>query len=618
MRNYKNITGTNTRITALADTIQKARKILYLDNKPMNLCSDDTKKIILICLIYFRTRRSIPVSETISLKSVIASLNISDFNIFDLYVNDNIQTAELSGALIELSHISQYPDWQTLINYALEALEYDVETYFNVKVSRGTRGSNSKKKSRGIYYTPIDVVNFMVSQCISRVLPHVNQPRILDCSCGSGVFLLQSLFYLETENNPEHDLNISLEILKKCIWGVDISRAAVDCCKAVILQYYLDNYEIAKARLDEIWNIINNSFFVGDATHLQDVISQHQILPAHYSCILGNPPYVAIGKESNLFIPFVDNIMTYSSDCSCSALILPLSICYSQGREFVRLRNRIQEDETTWTFMNYDRSPDSLFGDQVKIRNTILFRRNTESTTNIYTTKLQRWTSASRKSLFTDYTLCGISGMPISRCVPKISNAIEKTGYEHINSGSSNLSLLFDRSDSDYPLIINGTAYNWLCAYDHIPPSTDENNKPYISATTRIYHLPDQESRDFCIAILSNRIAYWFWSVIGDGFHFNASFLSDFMVSKDSFTKAQYAELSNLGRMYSKQIKKHPTVSYNAGKKIINYAHYEAMDIVQKIESIIIVALNLSDDFASHIEQWYLKQVNCNRDNEKR
>lgn len=618
MKDKNNITSTNRRITALADTIQKARAKLSADNQHISLSPDETRRIILFCIIYFRVTKQLFISAPICLQSALKNLNAPDSRMLDLHTIKAAGEIELTGALTELSRIAQDSDWYDLINYALESLEYDIDEYFKVKISRGTRSSNSKKKGRGIYYTPIDVVDFMVSKCVSQVLHSVTKPTVLDCSCGSGVFLLHSLLYLERAYNPKHDLDVSIDILKQYIWGVDISQAAVDCCKTVFIQYYIANYENATSRLDKIWDTLNNSIFVGDATHLKDVFAVNPSLPSFFDCILGNPPYVTEGKDSNLFIPFVDNMMLYSSKRSCSALILPLSICYSRGREFVSLRNKIHNDNVTWSFMNYDRSPDSLFGDQVKTRNTILFRSNIEQTADVFTTNLQRWTSANRKDLFTNYSLCGISGLSISKCVPKISNTIERAGYEYISSGSSNLSSLFKRGNTDYPLIVNGTAYNWLCVYDHIPPSTDESEKTYISATTRIYYLPDRDSRDFCIAILSNRIAYWFWSVVGDGFHFNASFLSDFKVSKNTFTKAQYEKLCCLGRTYSEQIKTYPTVSYNAGKKIVNYSHWEAMDTVRNIEKIIIDALNLSDNFASHIEQWYSNQVHCNRDIEKR
>src|SRR5699024_7283458 len=115
-------------------------------------------------------------------KCALVTLKIEHFDVFDLHTNDVLQNVELSGALNELYRINQHPDWIDLINYALEALEYDAEAYFNVKVSRGTRSSNSKKKESGIYYTPLDVANFIVSQCIDTALSFADKPSVLDCS----------------------------------------------------------------------------------------------------------------------------------------------------------------------------------------------------------------------------------------------------------------------------------------------------------------------------------------------------------------------------------------------------------------------------------------------------
>lgn len=618
MNTRKTITSLNTKITILSDIIQKSRITLASDNKHIPLNSSDTRRIVLLCLIYIR-KNSIPINrEAITLTDIYSFLKVSDCYFWGLCDNYDFPPINLKTTLIELSSLKQYPYFNDLINYALESLEYDVDEYFNVTVSRGTRSSNKKKKSNGIYYTPVDVVDFMVSQCISTVLPRNPKPSILDCSCGSGMFLLQSLIYLESTCNLDHNLDISFDLLEKCIWGIDISDAAIDCCKAVFMQYYLDNYVEIDIPLDLVWKKIDCSFFIGDATQLHYTLSQHQDLPSVFDCIVGNPPYVTLGREANLFIPFVENMIDYASDNSCSALVLPLSICYSQGAKFIQLRERIQSDNVTWTFMNYDRSPDSLFGDQVKTRSTILFRNSLDRKAMTLTTTLQRWTSTKRDRLFADYELCDISGIPLSKNVPKISHTIEKHAFDSIRQGAQNLQTLFTRRPSDYPLVVNGTAYNWIGAYDHLPPSTDENGDDYISTTTKVYYLSDIESRDFCIAVLCNRIAYWYWIVTGDGFHLNASFLTDYCISKNTFTDSQYNELCRLGRQYSLCIKEHPTISYNAGKRIVNYDHWHAIDIIQQIEKIITDALNLPEGFTAHLDHWYFNQVHCNRDTEKR
>lgn len=618
MNTRKTITSLNTKITILSDIIQKSRITLVSMNQHIPLNSSDTRRIVLICLMYIRKNPAPIGSEMLTLTDIYNFLEIADCNPWGLCDSDIIPPINLNTTLIELSRLKQYPYFCDLINYALESLEYDVDEYFNVTVSRGTRSSNKKKKSNGIYYTPTDVVNFMISQCISAVLPQKAKPSVLDCSCGSGMFLLQSLIYLENACNPNRNLDISFDLLEKCIWGIDISEAAVDCSKAVFMQYYLDNYAGVDVPLDLAWRIVDHSFVVGDATQLDCILSQHQELPSVFDCIVGNPPYVTLGRESNLFIPFVENMMDYASDNSCSALVLPLSVCYSQGAKFIYLRERIQNDKVTWTFMNYDRSPDSLFGDQVKTRSTILFRNSFEHKAMTLTTTLQRWTSSKRDRLFTDYVLCDISGVPISKNVPKISHIIEKRAFDSIRQGTQSLQALFARCRSDYPLVVNGTAYNWIGAYDHLPPSTDESGDDYVSTTTKVYYLSDIASRDFCIAVLCNRIAYWYWIVTGDGFHLNASFLADYCIGKDNFTDSQYNELCRLGSKYSLCIKEHPTISYNAGKRIVNYDHWQAMDIIRQIEKIIIDALNLPEDFVVHLDRWYFNQVHCNRDTEKR
>lgn len=203
MRNRKNITGINTRITVLADIIQKARVVLCADNERIYLNAEETRKIILICLIFYRTKNITFPCETINLKYILSAIKMNDLNIFELSFNDNLQTLELAGALNELSHIDQEPDYLELINYALEALEYDTDVYFNVKVSRGTRNSNSKKKDSGIYYTPLDVANFIVSQCVDTALSETDMPSVLDCSCGTGVFLIQSLCHMEYQKKQK-------------------------------------------------------------------------------------------------------------------------------------------------------------------------------------------------------------------------------------------------------------------------------------------------------------------------------------------------------------------------------------------------------------------------------
>ena len=89
------------------------------DNERIYLNAEETRKIILICLIFYRTKNITFPCETINLEYILSAIKMNDLNIFELSFNDNLQTLELAGALNELSHIDQEPDY---FGYKLHAL----------------------------------------------------------------------------------------------------------------------------------------------------------------------------------------------------------------------------------------------------------------------------------------------------------------------------------------------------------------------------------------------------------------------------------------------------------------------------------------------------------------
>lgn len=606
-----NITGKNTKITALSDIIQSARKQLIDSNVEHFISNTDSRKAILICLLYIYYFDDNGFSGNIELPSILEFFGLENKS---WIIPSNCNGLKLYNSIETLLRIKSIPNWKRIICYALEALEYNTDEYFAANTNRGVRTSNPKKKNRGIYYSPNDVVDFTVTHCLERIICKGNIPTIIDCSCGSGVFLLASLKKLDNTFNKNRDIEISLNFLKNCIWGIDISPSAIDNSIFTFIQYYTDYYNINPKTIGTIWNYLCNCFLVGDSTDFETILKNNKHFPRQYDCIIGNPPYVSLGKDHNLFIPFVDLLMNYTSNNSSSALVLPLSVCYSKGKDYIALRERFMQDCAVWEFHNFDRSPDSLFGDQIKTRNTIVFRYSNVKKQSLSSTKLQRWTSENRINLFKQISICNISDIDISSCIPKLSNYELKPLY-HVLSESNGclLDSLSNKGDDSALLLVNGTAYNWLCVYDHIPPSTNENGAQYLSTTSKIYYACNEDTRYFCLALLSNRIAYWFWITTGDGFHLNSSFLSDYRISRKCFTDEQFHILCHLGREYSLSIQQNPTVSYNAGKTIVNYSHWESMSIIKQIEDIILTALCIPNYCGEIIANWYNNHVHCGR-----
>lgn len=605
------ITEINTKITLMADMIQQARVSLNTTNKSFSFTSKDTRRIILLCLIFAISNDD--SSCDLSLKDILTSLKLRKCVTFSKTITNKANSIVLGDTVSQFAKFRNHSEWNTLLIYAIEALEYNTDEYFSNEKKRGTR-INNKKKNRGIYYTPLDVVSFMTRNCITRTIEHVKHPKVLDCSCGSGVFLLRCLEELDNLNNPEKDLSHSLSILEECIWGIDVSESAIDSCMLTMTKYYLETYEDSLDSFDLIWNTIKKCFTVGDATELGAILDNHPDFPDKFDCIIGNPPYISKDNESNLFIDFVYNLINFSSNIGCSSLIVPLSICYSNNKPFIKLREELQANKAKLEFINFDRSPDSLFGDQVKTRNTIIIRDSNFDGTKVYTSGLIRWSSENRNELFNNIQLCDISDISIIKGIPKFSSTDEKVLFTTLECKRESLHNSFSKSKhKENIIVLNGTAYNWLCVYDHIPPSVDENGDSYISSSTKILSATSSQDKYFVIALLSNRIAYWYWITKGDGFHVNSSFIKNYNIGKSSFTNEQYNELCRLGLAYSKRVKQHPTQSRNAGKILINYSHLEALDIVEQIESIILSAMDLQKHIGETLVKWYDNQVRCNR-----
>jgi len=600
------MTQKNTYIDRIATIIQETRLVL----QDQYLISDDySRKIVLLLCIYtvINKTKNNNDFEFLSLNDVRAALGgewTREFFAFQ-------KNIDISNVYKKIENIKQIPQWTDLVIYAFEVFEYNPNTFLKMPIRRGVHIDNEKKKNLGIYYTPADVVKFMVNTCTNAIgqFQSMYNKTFLDCSCGIGVFLsaiINEYYYSPASKNK------IVDFLKQSIWGIDKSNIAVESCQIALILNVLPLAE-GKEEIGQYWNVFRRNIVCGDSSNLKKVLEDHPFFPQKFTCIIGNPPYVTLENKGNLFIEFVKNIIRYSEDLSCSGLIVPLSICYSQSAPFVELRNNIMSEiGITWSFINFDRSPDSLFGDQVKTRNTILFRKAEKTKGKFQTTGLQRWTNENRHLLFDRTNLIEFTNQR-NTVIPKLNSKIECIVYKRLSDKKASLLQDCLSTKNENLVVLNGTAYNWLCAYDHIPPSTDENNSRYIPSSMKFFYFPTEEDKYFFISMISNRISYWYWSVTGDGFHVNVSFLNEISINKNTFDDIVYKKIVKLGKEYCEHLLKYPLKSFNAKKCIVNYDHLKCKDIYSTVEKIIIQHLCLPKEFEGYIDSWYNNQILCGR-----
>jgi hypothetical protein len=175
----------------------------------------------------------------------------------------------------------------------IETLSIVYEQFLHAEVEEG---KPTKGKEAGAYYTPIPLVNFMLSELEDR-RPLQQGMRVFDPSCGSGAFLVQCYRRLIEKTFPP-DTNPSpgqlRDILEKHIFGVDRDPDACSVTELSLILTLLDyvnppdleNGSRQQFKLPSLrgQNIHQADFFKKGSWH--DLLSRKK-----FDWIVGNPPW---------------------------------------------------------------------------------------------------------------------------------------------------------------------------------------------------------------------------------------------------------------------------------------------------------------------------------------
>lgn len=339
-----------------------------------------------------------------------------------------------------------------------------------------------------------------------------------------------------------------------------------------------------------------------------------------FHCIVGNPPYGELpvefeaqisrslfhglpsaNRSRNQYTKFASSLLHLLRDGGFGAIVCPLGLAYHNS-ETKSLRREIQNQNRQWNFAFFDRSPDALFGDMVKTRNVVLYCGSSPSgSTQIRTTHLIRWTRSLRSNLWGRIHPIPIGAdIDISEFVPKMGSEFELDAWKTIRSKPIYLltSLQFNGHSGDSTLYCYSTAYNWLPFFRSNPASFADERKS-ASPSTRQYAFHTSADADFFYACLVSSLSFWLWTVESDGFHITNGFIEKLPYTTALFSPDSVRKLAELGRQHDELIRKFPMVKSNAGKQILNFNRHGAAGVVEHIDSILITAFGLSNQFAN-------------------
>lgn len=461
-----------------------------------------------------------------------------------------------------LSEVGLREDLVQLFPYLLDI--YGRTTRLNVMRDDGLRKARTARKQIGSFYTPGDVVAFMVAAIASpHGTPDHDQEQWLDPACGSGVFLAGAL-----NNRVFEDAAERRAFALTRLHGTDISPQACDFAAFTILGLIARTEE----RPLELWHTIRNHIVALDATrlnfraagaNLREVLGLGDA-PLRLIC---NPPYVSEGgavtlgdgyPTRSLYLPFVEMAwLVANGPRDAASLVVPLALAANRSTDHRRCRNAMALAGGSWTLLFFDRQPHALFGEEAKTRATIAIRRPGPRPAEIRTSGLLKWTSRQRASIFSEARAISMGQANIGHLVPKLGAQAEGALYQTLHRFRLRAGMrpeLVKAAAQDIvgtkltaDVFVAGTAYNFLNVFRNYPDHLSWRGRLSASGIHRL-RCESVEAADAVTAILTSRLAFWLWHVECDGFHVPAWFLDELPLLNIQLNADATSRLAALGR----------------------------------------------------------------------
>lgn len=356
--------------------------------------------------------------------------------------------------------------------------------------------------------------------------------------------------------------------------------------------------------------------------------------------VIGNPPYASLGdttdflslskrfetfraapkSTSDIYPLFVEQMIRLTApDAHGGAMVLPLSLASNTSRQFLALRCLLARTPGHWQFAFFDREPHALFGEDVKTRNAIAIwvRQGCESDVRVSTGPLRKWRGTDRARM-----LAGINFTPISTDIrmgiPKVEGAMQSDALKHLSElrytlvhavpriGRATLEQTMQYGDTK-TVFVAATAYNFLSVF--LRPSLHSTDDENVFSVNPL-HAIECTSPEFALqifALLSSRLAFWWWHVHGDGFHVSKHVIETIPIGGVLDSAEHAEELTRLGALLWREISVRPIVSRNRGKTSLGFSAMTS-PLRGKIDALLVSAFGLPPEFTHELE-WFCEGV---------
>jgi N-6 DNA Methylase/TaqI-like C-terminal specificity domain len=242
------------------------------------------------------------------------------------------------------------------------------------------------KKSGGIFYTPIEIVDYIIEQTVGQALQQktpdqIENFTILDPACGSGIFLIRAYEFLlnwylqayqtnlqqysnkltkDNEQNWQLTFAEKQRILTTHIYGVDIDQTAVEIVRRSLWLKTVESISqqelMNSQQISTQWMAFNQTIKCGNSLIDSDTFPNYfqweKEFPQVFSTggfdiVIGNPPYI----DSEWMTKYQPQERQYYSDryqsasgnwdLFCVFIERSLQLCKPQGLTSLVVPNKL-------------------------------------------------------------------------------------------------------------------------------------------------------------------------------------------------------------------------------------------------------------------------------------
>jgi type I restriction-modification system DNA methylase subunit len=212
-----------------------------------------------------------------------------------------------------------------------------------------TDNKETRRKVTGSYYTPREIVDYMVSESLDDYLLYnkdLLQCKILDPACGSGAFTCGVVNEIMRRVDPDKQLSQKeryrrkLSIIQNVIYGIDIQPIAVQIS---ILRLFLSLIqEIVPDKKKENYGIqplpnLETKFICADTLlglqKKKQGKSRLMFGVDNFDIVIGNPPYIEAKKLKRIAPILKNSFDVYSGTADLSIYFIEqgLKLCKNDG-----------------------------------------------------------------------------------------------------------------------------------------------------------------------------------------------------------------------------------------------------------------------------------------------